>query len=166
MNTKRQSHRARLMKKGRRESGRFVAIPFVVLETSHYVSLGSAAKALLVDFLHQYNGNNNGDLSAAPGTLNKRGWSDSTLGRACDELLRKGFIVKTRQGGRNRCNLYGVTFHRIDDCGGKLDVVPTTAPLGFWKSGKNPWHEESPQYEPFARSRRRRLQEHGPQSSD
>jgi len=62
------------------------------------------------------------------------GWrSNDQLRKALGELLREGWIIITRHGGRHMASLYAVTFLQIDECGGKLDVKPTTAPLHLWK---------------------------------
>lgn len=76
---------------------------------------------------------NNGDISIAWKIMGSRGWhSKETLRQAEIELLDSGFISKTRQGGRNKCNLYAVTWWAIDECKGKLDVKPTAVPPDNW----------------------------------
>ena len=80
---------------------------------------------------------NNGDLSIAWTIMSKRGWrSKETLETARRELEHYGFIRLTRQGGRNRPNLYAVTFFAIDDYDGKLDCAPTHRPPDDWKQTK------------------------------
>ena len=82
----------------RAKQGQFVALPHVVLESSSYLNIGSSAKVLLVDLAHQYNGRNNGDLTAAFGHMKKRGWrSKQTLAKALRELMAAKLIRKTRQ---------------------------------------------------------------------
>ncbi|WP_303900773.1 hypothetical protein [Thiohalomonas denitrificans] len=100
---------------------------------------------LLVDLGAQYRGTNNGDLTAAFSIMERRGWkSKSSLQNALVELLETGWIIKTRQGGRNFPSLYALTFLPIDECGGKLDRPSTNAPLGWWKLGHNPEDREIP----------------------
>jgi len=71
--------------------------------------------------------------------MKDRGWrSRDTLAQSTEELLRTGWVVRTRQGGRNRTNLYALTFHAIDECGGKLDRAATCTAPGYWKTGANP----------------------------
>ncbi len=121
--------------KGRREKGRFIAIPAPVLESDEYAQLSPAAVKLMVDLNTQFKGHNNGDLSATWSMMKKRGWkSSATLFRALTELLEKGWIVKTRQGGRHKPNLFALSYLAIDDCAGKLDIKPTAAPPGTWKN--------------------------------
>lgn len=114
--------------------GQFVALPHVVLESPPYLSLRSSAKALLVDLAFQYNGRNNGDLTAAFGYMKKRGWSSKqTIANALRELVEVGLVIKTRQGKFQNpnacCDLYALTWQPIDECPGKnLEVSPSTTP--------------------------------------
>lgn len=92
------------------------------------------AANLLDNLMAQLNGSNNGDLSAAPKITKLYGWtSQGSVHDALTELLALGFIEQTRQGGRNKCSLYAVTWYPINECGGKLDVKPTKAPSNLWK---------------------------------
>jgi hypothetical protein len=99
------------------------------LDDTIYITLPDPAKALLLDIARQYNGSNNGDLSATLTTLNQRGWtSNSKLRRALAILLDSELIILTRQGGRHQCHLYALSWESIDDCKGKLDIGSTTTP--------------------------------------
>jgi len=122
-------------KKGRSKAGSFLSLPHVVLNCDDYVNLSHLGIKLLIDISMQYDGKNNGNLSATFSILKKRGWkSTASLAKALKELLAKNLIKKTRQGGRNQCCLYAVTWRPIDECGGKLDVKSTTvAPRRFIK---------------------------------
>ncbi len=125
--------------KGRANKGSFISVPHTILEHDNYASLSARAVKLLIDLFAQYRGSNNGDLAAAWKLMQKRGWrSKETLHRAKRELLEKGFIVTTRQGGRHVCSLFAVTWLAIDECGGKLDIAPTRVASGYWKLGHNP----------------------------
>lgn len=128
-----------LMKaKGRSESGSFIQLPHAILESEEYASLSMPAVKLLLDLFAQYRGKNNGDFAAAWSVMSRRGWrSRDTLRRALEELIEKGWIIKTRQGGKRICCLYGVTWKGIDDCGGKLDHPPTRTAPGTWKKIRN-----------------------------
>ena len=127
--------------KGRSESGSFAAIPHRCLRHQNFIRLTPRAIKLFLDLLVQYNGNNNGDLTAAFTIMKKRGWrSSETLRLAIDELLHYGWITKTRLGGLNRIpNLYAVTFHSIHECAGKLDVPSTNVAPGTWKQLVDAW---------------------------
>jgi len=95
----------------------FIAIPRIVMKQRKYRELSAYARMLLSEMLFDYRGFNNGDLQATWSIMNQRGFrSRSTLNKAIKELLDSGIIVKTRQGGRNRCSLYAVTFQSIDEC--------------------------------------------------
>ena len=125
--------------KNRRDKGTFSALPHEVLDSPAYRSLSSKAVKCLIDIFRSYYGSNNGDLSCTYSLMQHRGWkSKNHLDNARKELLEKGFIVLTRQGGRNKCSLYAVTWLQIDECNGKLDRKPTTKPLGYWRLGNNP----------------------------
>lgn len=119
--------------KGRAEKGIFFGLPLNLINTGKYRSLSHHAVKLLVDIGSQYRGFNNGDLCAAWSVMRQCGWrSRSTLFNAKNELLDVGFIMVTRQGGRNCPTLYAITWKAIDECKGKLDVEPTKAPPGGW----------------------------------
>lgn len=123
--------------KGRRETGRFLALPYTVLECEAYNQLGAWGLKLLIDIGFQYNGSNNGDLHAAWSILCKKGWnSKGTLNDSLKELQEKGFIQQTRQGGKNRCSLYAITWKPIDDCKGKIEVSPTRVASNLFKQYK------------------------------
>ena len=125
--------------KNRVNKGSFLAIPHELLRSENYASLSNKAVKCLLDISAQFNGSNNGDLSCTLKLMKKCGWnSNSQLDKAKKELLEKGFIVLTRQGGRNKCNLYAITWQPIDECNGKLDRPATKTALGYWKEGFNP----------------------------
>ena len=70
---------------------------------------------MLFEFASQYRGFNNGDLQATWKLLRPNGWnSKGTYEKAVKELQKTGWIVKTRQGGLNRCSLYAITFLPIN----------------------------------------------------
>ena len=120
--------------KNRKETGRFAQLPHVVLNSADYISLSYKSKALLVDLVYQYNGKNNGDLTAALGFLKTRGWVRSaTLSSAANELLEANLIIRTREGRfqnpYSRCALYAITWQPINECEGKdLEVRATSTP--------------------------------------
>ena len=128
--------------KNRREGGAFVPMPISVLTHRNYYQLTYKAIKLLVDMctqLHFKTGGpvNNGDISIAWQIMQKKAWrSKETLRQAELELLHFGFVKMTRQGGRNRCNLYAVTWWSINECNGKLDVGATATPSNDWKDVK------------------------------
>lgn len=116
-----------------------------ILNSPAYTRLSHPARSLLVELIRQHRPGskgrpgNNGDLTAAWSLMQARGFvSKGTLHRSLAELLESGLIERTRQGGRNRCSLYALTWFAIDDCRdkngcSKLDVKPTSAPSNAWR---------------------------------
>ena len=121
--------RTRSGMKGRRDVGRYYQVLHSVADTAAYCSLSAHAQKLWHDLLLQYNGSNNGHIAAILTQLAKRGWTNGTLYRALDELQKKGFIVRTRQGGigamKKICSLYRFTHL----------VTFTNPEIGIRKSG-------------------------------
>ena len=108
------------MAKTKRDSGRiegrFVALPFTVLESPAYLALSHTARSLLLELALQFNGNNNGRLLASLACLSKRGWkSPDVISRAKHALIEAGFIYQTVQGHRpNKASWYALTWHTLD----------------------------------------------------
>lgn len=121
--------------KGRRSGGRFAGIPHAVMNHPDYVRLSANAVRLLLEMARQYNGHNNGDLSAAWALIRNRGFrSETTLTRALHELLDHRFLLRTREGRfinpGKQCALYAITWLAIDECPGKqLEVQSTATPV-------------------------------------
>ena len=151
--------------KGRRTGHTFSAKPHHIFRADCKNGIPSPASVLshmaahLLDNLTaQFNGTNNGDLSAAPKIMKLYGWnSQGSIHKALAELLALGFIEQTRQGGKNQCSLYAVTWLAIDECNGKLDVNPTRVASNLWKpenAGKidrrfvGAWQQKSPLNKP------------------
>ena len=119
--------------KGRRVTAQFARLPHRLLNHESFRTLSPRATKFLVDLAAQYNGYNNGDLSATKKTMLDRGWNSSDqLNKAKREAEERGLIRVTRQGGRNRCNLYALTWFQIDECRGKHDATPTSNPPNDW----------------------------------
>lgn len=115
--------------KGRQIKGTFLPLTAPLLNHSDFKNLSPRAMKLLIDIGAPYNGHNNGDLSSAMKLMKCRGWkSNDQLHKAKQELLKKNLIMVTRQGGRKLATLYALTWIRIDDCNGKLDVKSTKIP--------------------------------------
>ena len=124
------------------DGGQAFVIPYTLLRHQNFTRLSPKACKLALDLGRQYSGFNNGYLSAALSILQPIGWrSEATIREAVDECLHYGIIQKTRQGGRNRCNLFALTWWRIHEKKGKpLDVHATMQP-------HNDWKDERPIYE-------------------
>lgn len=124
----------------KRDGGAFVAVPLSVLNSRSYLDADPYARTLLFDLVTQYRGNNNGDLCATWRLMKRRGWrSPVTLTRAKQDLLELGLIVETRKGARpNRASLYALTWHALDECGGKLDMSPKAFPRSAYLRRNTP----------------------------
>lgn len=119
--------------KGRKGEAGYLHIPHDVLCSDAYYSLDGWACRLLVDIAGQFRGKNNGDLCAAWSVMKSKGWrSPATLNKSLKALVDSGLIQQTRQGGRNKCSLYAVTWRPIDDCKGKLEVRATQKPSALY----------------------------------
>lgn len=119
----------------KRDGGGFITLPLSVLNGAAYLGINSHARMLLIDIAAQYRGDNNGDLCMAWKLMHPRGWrSEETLNKAKRDLLEAGLIVETRKGARpNKCSLFALTWHALDDCGGKLDISAQSFPRGAYK---------------------------------
>ena len=127
--------RTRLKALGRKESGSFLRIPSVVLDSPNFRALSNKSKALILDIGARYNGFNNGDLAAPWSWMKTRGWkSKDTLHRALVELQHFGMIELTRQGGLMGPSLYAFTWMPIDLCNKvRLDVASNRIASALWK---------------------------------
>ncbi len=129
----------RLRAKGRGTTGSFLSLPHALLNSTSFSSLSPRATKFLIDIAAQYKGTNNGDLCAPLSLMKKRGWNSSDqLFKAKDELIDRGLIMVSRQGGLNQCNLYAITWQPIDECKGKLDIAPTQIAPHHWKRWIDP----------------------------
>ena len=122
------------MKKKNKNVESFLSLPHILLNSAAYSKLSAHAVKLLVDISAEFKGINNGDLSATFNSLKKKNWhSKGTLNKAIKELKEFGFIEVSRQGGRNKCSLYALTFRQVNVCNGKLDIKHTDKPSNLWK---------------------------------
>lgn len=79
---------------------RYAAIEHRVIDSEAYADLGFSARAMLTQLARQHTKpNNNGRLQAAHSYLERYGFSDNTVTRAIDELIKHGFVFRTRSGG-------------------------------------------------------------------
>ena len=118
----------------------FLRLIHPLLDHPNFDALSGRAAKLLLAIASQYRGTNNGDLCATFSVLKRKGWtSNDQLRKGLDELLERGFLIKTRQGRRpNVASLYAITWESIDECGGKLEVKST-------KTAPNNWKKEPPE---------------------
>lgn len=99
-----------------RDGGRFVAIPWAVLDSPAYARLSHPAKAMLMEVARQFVRDNNGRLLAGMAYLAPRGWkSNDVITRAVRDLVEAGFIHQTVQGQRpNKASWYALTWRALD----------------------------------------------------
>ena len=142
-----------------RGGGGFLPFRTDVLRSDALRNLSPYATKLLLDLASQWHLGRNGDASAAfENVMRVRGWrSKATLHKSLKELRDSGLIVLTRQGSLHQCSLYALGWLAIDECGGKLDIQPTTRPLNHWlyplkplvgtsgSTGRVPWTEKNGQ---------------------
>jgi hypothetical protein len=119
--------------KGRKSNGSFAALPHSILHSEEYAALSAHAVKLLIDVFGQFNGGNNGDLSAPWSVMARRGWkSKRVFYRSLRELEEGGWLYRTRTGGRRICNLYAVTWLLINPSN-KYDATPPKGVLNTWR---------------------------------
>ena len=124
---------------GRQTTQPFLSLPHNVLDHESFRTLSPRAAKLLIDIAAQFRGYNNGDLCAPLSVMKKRGWKSSDqLFKARKELLDRGLILTSRQGGLNKCSLFALTWFQIDDCKGKLDTPSTDVAPHNWKLWSDP----------------------------
>ncbi len=135
--------KTRVRAKGRKDASRFLALPYPLLDLPDFRSLSPVAIKVLIILVYQYNGSNNGDLSAPFSRVRLWGIkSEATLCRALKELMGKRIITRTRDPTRDRqnphgqCALYALNWLPIHECKGKLDVMPTLYPIRVFSIDK------------------------------
>ena len=118
-----------------RISGRFIALPVVVMDCPNYQKLTANARSLLLEVARQFNLGNNGRLLISRAYLLKRGWkSNDMISKGKKELLEGGFIYETVKGHRpNKASWYAITWQAID----KLEGYDVGALKGFSKGAYN-----------------------------
>jgi hypothetical protein len=129
------ARRAKATGKGR-DPG-FLMLTRNVTESPEFNALSGNATKLLIQLAQEYRPGKNGNLSCAWGDMSKRGWrSPGTLQDAKRELLDGGWIICTRQGGKNLCSLFAVTWWPVDECGGIHDYPPERVASNAWRKTK------------------------------
>lgn len=127
------SARNRAKRTGRGKGLSFVQFQHRMLEHPRFNALSGAALKTLMFLASQFRGQNNGDLTIAWKVAKKAGFtSNGNLRRGTQELVDAGFVIQSRQGGRNRCSLYALSWFAIDHCDGKLDIPATNVAPNDW----------------------------------
>jgi hypothetical protein len=124
----------RLRTKNRKSGSSYLGLPHYLINHRNFQTLSPRATKLLIDIAAQYRGSNNGDLCAPMSLMRERGWrSSDQLFKARKELLDRGLIVTSRQGGLNKCSLFALTWLPIDECQRKLDISSSITPSHLWE---------------------------------
>ncbi|MES2367273.1 MAG: hypothetical protein V4563_15455 [Pseudomonadota bacterium] len=105
-------------------SGTFGALPHNMQDSVAFTGASYPAKSLLLELVRQLNGRNNGHLQLSTQWLATRGWkSRDVILRARRQLVERGLIVQTKQGGLNGgASQYAVTWLAISNFVG-LDIT-------------------------------------------
>lgn len=102
----------------------YVGIPISVLNSVAFMAASHTARSLLFEVMRQHNGRNNGHMHITLSWLKRRGWNSSdTITEAKKELIQRGLIVQTQQGGRTKPSLFALTWLPIMNFVG-LDMLP------------------------------------------
>lgn len=142
-----------LAKRGKKpRAGRFVGIPYHVANSDVFSKLDAYEVKLLFDLSRQFNGRNNGNLTATLTLMESWGWASGTLHRTQKSLLEKGFITVTRQGWKQRGKptLLALTWHEIHEPPKTVEydegVKVSPVPLNYWCKDRSGWahHIERP----------------------
>ena len=117
----------------KRSGGRYIPLETRILKHEAFIKLSPYATKLLFDLMSQFNGYNNGDLCCTWSIMKDRNWkSQSTLNEARIDLINAGFIYKTRQGGKNHCSLYALSFFGVTDRKGRFDFPVSEHPRNLF----------------------------------
>lgn len=82
--------------------GRYAAIPHSLLDSVAFMGASHLARSLVIELLRQHDGKNNGHLHLSTSWLKRRGWASiDGIQKAKIEVLGRGLVIKTRQGGLN-----------------------------------------------------------------
>jgi len=124
-----------------------VGIPYYVVNSEQWAGLKAPEVKLLVDVRLQYNGSNNGNLSACHTLMKKRGWAKSSLYRSFTKLVYSGFLVVTRQGMKVRGmpTLVAITWCGIDEpkkCQYDFGINSHPVPLKHWQKPISKWKHQ------------------------
>ncbi len=133
--------------KGRRTGDTFVRLPHPMIQSPGFFALSGAAMKMLLFLASQYNGRNNGDLSATKSMVEAAGVCAASKSKELlTQLEEAGFIVQTRHGIKKQCHLYAITWEGIDRCAGKNLEIAAGPPRNDWRK-THPQHPSGVQTE-------------------
>jgi hypothetical protein len=102
-------------RRGEKIVGRFLALPYSVLNSGEFRSLSNASVRLLLLIASQYVGGNNGKLVCCTKFLEKHGRaSRGSMDRGLKELIAAGLLCRTRIGYRKLASWYAIAWRELD----------------------------------------------------
>lgn len=127
----------RAKQKGRKEKGSFVGIPKTIVRSPQFRNLNGNETKVFLHLYSNYTGSNNGYLAISYNKAKDYGLSRQTLSSTLKSLEEKGWIEKSRQGGKGVLSLYAVTIEPINEVlkdGLPVhDLKPTATASHKWK---------------------------------
>lgn len=114
-------------------SGTYTAMSHRVIDSHAFMGASHIARSLLFDLMRQHNGRNNGHIQGSNAWMKERGWTSvDVIAKAKAELIERGLMVQTRQGGLNiGPSLFAFTWMPISDFHG-LDLRRDHYRPGSW----------------------------------
>lgn len=114
-------------------------IPHAMLDSLAFTGASDRAKAFLFALIRQHNGVNNGRLQLTGDWLAEQGYPSAGMNiKSRKELIERGLIVQTRQGGLNAgSSWYALAWLPINNFVG-LDISANCYHQGAWGNCKLP----------------------------
>ncbi|MDN2481652.1 hypothetical protein [Vibrio agarivorans] len=122
-----------MARENKRGKTKFVGIPHYVMDSASYAELSGNAVKLLTLMLRQYNGHNNGNLTATWDAMQDHFGSNNTLRSALKSLQDNRLIELTgvgttqRKGGKPP-TLFAITWAGVDEYRGQGNVTVKASP--------------------------------------
>lgn len=128
-------------RQGPRDGERYALMPVEVLQSEACRTLPAAQLRVLVALAAQFTGYNNGRLTLPLSAARAFGiGSNDTLNRGLHELMDRGLIQLTKQGGLPPfgCSTYALCWRQLDDPGGHhLMRKPTSDGWKTWRCAES-----------------------------
>jgi hypothetical protein len=137
---KRIPERKRWKHTGRGKDHSFLQLRHDLIRSRQFSALSGNAVKVFLFLAAQFNGRNNGDLSATETMVLAAGLcSGTTAAKALKELEAAGFVVVSRHGHKRRCHLYALTWLPVDECPDKgLELPSERVASNKWKTHSDP----------------------------
>ena len=102
--------------KARKSTRPFLSFVKDVFKSPHFCSLTGNETKVFLHLYGEYNGSNNGYLALPYNRADKELYiSRQLLSKTLKRLEEKGWIEKSRQGGKGRLSYYAVTIEPVDE---------------------------------------------------